>query len=401
MAGRLNLAVTGIQDRWLTEEPQFSYFLSSYNRHSRFALEQIESPFDGTLDFDNIIECRIPQNKGDLIRNFTLKINLTDPTPDASGNSHQYVPSVCTRLVEYADLLIGGQTIERITGEYIYMHQQLNNTDDDVAQSLYFLNGHGNLLGYTTDYTYFLDLPFYFYRHPSLSIPICALTKQQVEVRIKLRPLNKIVRDTHTDSVPANPVAKIKRISLDTEFVFVSEIERDYFKSRPLDYCITQVQLSKFHMDGAQKTKSVMLNFKNPVKELLYFSRLEEYDDTNKHLAMEVIENIELRFNNNPVINADEKFSTYEQPLLHYVNSPTVLGVTNVHITPHFGVYSFSDDPGAFYPTGQVNMSRISHKLLTVTLAREGGAEARRWVQIYAVNYNILRIDGGLAGLKF
>ena len=213
--------------------------------------------------------------------------------------------------------------------------------------------------------------------------------------------MNKIVRDTHTDSVPTNPVAKIKRISLDTEFVFVSKLERDYLTSRPLDYCITQVQLSKFHMDGGQKTKSVMLNFKNPVKELLYFSRLEEYDDANKHLAMEVIENIELRFNNNPVINADEKFSTYEQPLLNYVNSPTVLGITNPNITPYFGVYSFSDDPGAFYPTGQVNMSRISHKLLTVTLAREGGTGARRWVQVYAVNYNILRIDGGLAGLKF
>ena len=29
-------------------------------------------------------------------------------------------------------------------------------------------------------------LPFYFFRHPSLSIPVCALTKQLVEVEYKI-----------------------------------------------------------------------------------------------------------------------------------------------------------------------------------------------------------------------
>ena len=75
------------------------------------------------------------------------------------------------------------------------MHQQLYNTSDDVDQTLYFLNGHGNILSYAsgTNYTYFLELPFYFYRNPSLAIPTCALTKQVVEVRIKLRPLSELI----------------------------------------------------------------------------------------------------------------------------------------------------------------------------------------------------------------
>ena len=29
MAGRLRLAATGVQDEWLTGEPQFSYFLTN------------------------------------------------------------------------------------------------------------------------------------------------------------------------------------------------------------------------------------------------------------------------------------------------------------------------------------------------------------------------------------
>ena len=113
MSGRVRLAVTGIQDQWLTGEPQFSYFLTLFRRHSKFALEQIESPFDGTIDFGEILECRVPQNKGDLIKNISLKITLSDPTPDESNsiNNVVYVPSVCTELIEYAELLIGGQTI--------------------------------------------------------------------------------------------------------------------------------------------------------------------------------------------------------------------------------------------------------------------------------------------------
>ena len=39
MAGRLRLAATGVQDEWLTGEPQFSYFLANFKRHSKFAFD--------------------------------------------------------------------------------------------------------------------------------------------------------------------------------------------------------------------------------------------------------------------------------------------------------------------------------------------------------------------------
>jgi hypothetical protein len=399
MSGRVRLAVTGIQDQWLTGEPQFSYFLTLFRRHSKFALEQIESPFDGKIDFGEILECRVPQNKGDLIKNISLKITLSDPTPDESNsiNNVVYVPSVCTELIEYAELLIGGQTIERITGEYIFMHQQLYNNDDDVAQSLYFLNGHGNYLGYRGDYTYFIDLPFFFYRYPNLSIPICALTKQLVEVRVKLHPLNKIVRDTKNNIVPTNVTASIKNISMDTEFVFVGNDEKNYLLTRPLEYVITQLQMSQFTMPYGLDTKSVMLKFQHPVKEMYFVAQNDYYTSNNLPLNFEKIDNVELKFNDNQVFNADHKFITYQQPFAHHTNSPTVLGVTAVN--PIFGVYSFAERPQVEYPTGQVNMSRVYHKLFTVKL--DSTTRGTNTIRVYAKNYNVLRIQSGLAGLKF
>jgi len=414
MAGRLRLAATGVQDEWITGEPQFSYFLMNFKKHTKFSFDFVESQFDGNIDFGQIIECRIPGDKGDLVRNMTLKVTLTDPQPnDDAENDMVWSPSVITNLIEYAELLIGGQPIERITGEYIYMHQQLNNTNDDIEQTLYFLNGHGNYLSYAGEYTYFLDLPFYFYRNPSLAIPTCALTKQLVEVRIKTRPLSQLVRNL---SSPDNPdpegisdvTASIAKFSLDTDFVYVTPEERGYLMSRPLDYIITQVQLAKFIMKPGENKKSVMLNFQHPVKELFFVSHSKLASLNNLPNYYNEIVSAELRFNNEVVFNRDGLFLTYEQALKHHINSPLALDFTPEAINgstrrlgpSKFGMYSFSLKPDMPYPTGQVNMSRISHKLFTLEINPINAAYEND-TRVYAVNYNVLRIESGLAGLKF
>jgi hypothetical protein len=390
MSGRLRLAATGVQDQWLTGDPQFSYFLMNFRRHTKFAIDHVESQFDGEKTFGKMLECRIPNDKGDLIRNFTLKVTLDDPKPDTDGNNRYWSPSIISHLIEYAELVIGGQTIERITGEYIYMHHRLYNTDDDVKQTLYFLNGHGNVLTYQGEYDYFLDLPFYFYRNPSLAIPTCALTKQLVEVRIKTRPLSQLIRF----GAPADITASIKQLSLDTEFIFITNDEINFLRSRPIDYVITQLQLSQFVMKAGETKKSVMLNFSHPVKEMYFVSQSEEAVRDNEPDYYNEIKNIELRFNNEIVFNRNGKFLVYEQSLKHHVNSP------DADSDSKFAMYSFSLRPEVHYPTGQVNMSRITHKLLTIEIDPINDSEDNN-TRVYALNYNILRVESGLAGLKF
>jgi hypothetical protein len=392
MSGRLRLAATGVQDQWLTGDPQFSYFLMNFKRHTKFAIDYVESQFDGDVDFGKNVICRVPNDKGDLVRNMTLKVTLDDPSPGGD----EWSPSIISHLVESAELLIGGQTIEKITGEYIYIHQQLHNTDDDIDQTLYFLNGHSNVLDHSSDYTYFMDLPFYFYRNPSLAIPTCALTKQLVEVKIKLRPLEQLIRGGASVGVSAN----IKKFSLDTEFIFLTNIERNFMMSRPLDYVITQVQMSKFLMKAGENTKSVMLNFVHPVRELFFVSQSEKAVRDNHPNRYNTITNVTLKFNNTTVFNRDNIFLVYEQALKHHVNSPYNHGSSYNYLKSDFASYSFALQPEVHYPTGQVNMSRISHKLLTIEIDPINGSDNNN-TRVYAVNYNVLRVDSGIAGLKF
>tara|TARA_B100000401_G_scaffold433542_1_gene372348 strand:- start:627 stop:1799 length:1173 start_codon:yes stop_codon:yes gene_type:complete len=390
MSGRINLAVTGIQDQWLTGEPEFSYFLVNFKRHTKFSIEAVETPFDGEPNFDTSIECRIPSNKGDLIRSMMLKFTLPQPTGTASGGKDiRYNKSIGSRIIEHADLRIGGQTIERITGDYIYMYNQIHNNHDDVDQSLYFLSGHNKYIPVSYDWDYSVMLPFYFFRHPSLALPVCALSKQLVEIEIKFKKLEDITITYTTSSgviedPPSDVSSSIKKVSLVTDFFYITENEKNFLLSRPIEYVITQLQMSQFKMKAGESKKSGMLNFKNPVKEMFFIAKSDDVFKYNpiKHVIM--------KFNNNTIIDADNLMLSYEQPLKYYT------GTTE----NNFGVYSFSLKPETYYPTGQVNMSRIAHNLIEIELDSPDSSFEHK-VYVYAVNYNVLHVESGLGGLKF
>ena len=301
----------------------------------------------------------------------------------------RYRESIGAQLIDHADLIIGGQTIERITGDYIYMYDQIHSNKDDIDQTLYFLTGHGNYIDVTYDWDYSLFLPFYFFRNPSLAIPVCALTKQLVEVRIKFKNLTDVTLSyTRTgggvSDPPSSVLSSIKKVSLVTDFFFITEDEKNFLLTRPIEYVITQLQLSQFKFKAGESKKSGMLNFKNPVKEMFFMA---VSDDVYKY---EPIKQVTMKFNNNIIIDADNLMLSYEQPLKYYT------GVT----INNFGVYSFSLKPETYYPTGQVNMSRIAHNLIDIELDTPDASFGHK-VYVYAVNYNVLRISSGLGGLKF
>jgi hypothetical protein len=202
---------------------------------------------------------------------------------------------------------------------------------------------------------------------------------------------------------------QITKMSIDTDYVYLSEEERGFLMSRPIDYVITQLQLSQFKMKLGDNKKSVMLNFQHPVKELYFVSQSEESVQNNYPNEYNTITNVKLQFNNETVFNRNTKFLGYEQPLKHHLNSPQIdiialsspFSNSVYHFGPaSFGMYSFSLKPEVHYPTGQVNMSRITHKMLTMEIDPINTIDDNN-TRVYAVNYNVLRFESGLAGLKF
>jgi len=466
-----------------------SYFFMNYKRHSKFSLEQKELPFNGEHTFGKELFCDIGYSHGDLIKNLALRLSINDiqtvDIPESVKGKGSfthvqqinlpYVPSMFTELIEYVDLMIGNQLIERLPGEYIYIHQQLNNSETDTKKSLKKINGHGDfidnfeddglddvyeIVGASTDEynsnifnTYILDLPFYFFRAPELSIPMCAIKRQKVGLRLKLKEFNDIIfGGKRIDYRTGKDIeSTIQSISLEATFGFLEERERNYLLTRPIDYVITQVQIAQFNVPYPENKRTVMLNFKNPVKEMFFIVQNDTYKQYNNTLRFQELKRVKLKFNNQVVFDGNREFLVYDQPIEHHVNIPEQRTMRyrykhndfiEYDTSSEFGMYSFALEPEKSYPTGQVNMSRIIHQMLTIEFepdildvycpkiyghilpksdASEGDVpillryqmgrksppvraftkSKDNKVRIYAVNYNVLRVASGLAGLKF
>jgi hypothetical protein len=414
--GRVQLATTGLQDVFLTGNPDVTYFNQVYKRHSRFSLETIDNVFfNKSVNFGDTLR-GIVERRGDLIRNIYFRIELSEIVPSAI----YYTDSIAHALIEYADLIIGGQVIERINGEYIKIFDEMF-IDASQRSGVDILTGStGTRTGLSTSpfpRTFFVNLPFYFRRNDSLSIPLCALTLQEVEVEIKLRPLNEIIVETtptlpttiigrpngssitFTTASPTPVSAIILKATMPVEYVFLDDEEKNYYKNHVIEHTITQLQMYSDTIPTDESTITMRLPFINPVKELYMViqnnsnvapDQNDWFNYTNNGDPQ--LENLQLEFNNETFISpeiADDLFLRILQPMNRHTSVPS-LYIYN---------YSFALDPENYRPTGQVNMSRIQNKLLTVNL-RQGISQDRQ-IRVYAKSYNILRIENGLAGVLF
>ncbi|VVU94894.1 Major capsid protein N-terminus [seawater metagenome] len=80
-SGLIQLVSLGVNDLFLTGDPQITFFKIVYRRYTNFSIQTIELSFDEIPDFGKKIVCNIPSN-GDLIHKSYLKIEL--PSFDVS-----------------------------------------------------------------------------------------------------------------------------------------------------------------------------------------------------------------------------------------------------------------------------------------------------------------------------
>lgn len=404
-SGRVQIATIGIQDAFLTGNPDVTYFQKQFKRHTKFSLELLDNPFDEPADFGSTARCTIGR-RGDLIRNIYLKMDL----PAIDTNDVGYTASIGNALIEYADLLIGGKRVERINGEYMeiygemFVDQSQQIALDFVVGKNYNRTGLGPATTGPYPRNFIVQLPFYFVRSDPLSIPLVALTRQEVEVVIKFRTLDQVLVNPNNDGSAVPSGKKILNVSLPVEYVFLGPDEVKWLQNQQIDYVITQLQMQSFKTSVL--SNQFKLEFINPVKELymvvqnmsnvaanLYSGNdWFNYNNSNVNVNNQHLSSLKLDFNNETMLDetvSDALFLNYIQPMNRHSRVPN-RKIYN---------YSFALDPENYLPTGQVNMSRIINKLLTVNLNYSPDGE--REIRIYAKSYNVLRVTNGISGMLF
>ena len=433
MAGRVQLETSGPQDAFFTDDPEYTYFIKNFQKHTNFAPFFVDLDVEGEVDFGNTIRCTIPQNQGDLLKTVSMKVELSaiDQSLTSGYDGFGYVESIGHAMIEYVEILIGGQVIQRIPSDFLAIYSD-NYVTQTKQHNLAKLIGkpplefsgtpvsNNNILGYlgfaTSNQKYFVDIPFYFYNNLELAVPLCAITGQEIEIIIKLRDVKDCIYGRHTSDQESyytglSPTGLIKSLKLTTEMISLDEEEKQMLLSKKIDYIITQVQESKEIIPV--NTSSVFkhkLEFKNPIKELFFIiQRIRKVvngffiSSFNFDSPNQVINNLYTNYEN---LNNLE-FTLDDSTILNKVTGNAInlraiqsgIHHSRTQLFRRYYSYSFALEPERWYPTGQRNFSLIKEQIVNLNLHPDSVAD--RELRVLGLSYNILRIENGIAKTLF
>lgn len=196
--GLLQLVANGIEDIFLINNPEITFFKVVYRRHTNFSTEVIPQYFKHKPDFGKRISCILSKN-GDLIRKMHLVIALPSiPVfKDDNGCIDPLLKFAWTRRIGYViikrvEIEIGGQIVDCQYGEWLNIwyeltvpkNKTLNKIIGDIKELTDYSNGKKG-------YKLFIPLQFWFNRNTGLSLPLVALNSNEVKINLELNDLEK------------------------------------------------------------------------------------------------------------------------------------------------------------------------------------------------------------------
>jgi hypothetical protein len=352
--GIAQLVAIGAQDAHLVGQPEVSFFRSNYKRHTNFAQTVERQVIQGNPTANGMSTVRF-ERKGDMVGYVYI-------APTKLGIAHKLTSAQWVNAISKVELLIGGQVIDEQTSTFSqYMAPTV------LAQNL---TKSTSGFAVATE-SKFYPLRFSFCENAQSAIPLIALQYHDVELRITW--------GTNLDGATYEVYSQF--IHLDTD-------ERTALSSAPQNMLITQTQKAI-----ASASKIQELNFNHPIKCLVAAdgSALSIAADANK---------MKLQINGTDVTDFKyvDPHYTAVTSYYHTTSSKDPAG-PGVHYlafgeNDKFFLYPFCLDTSKVQPTGSLNFSRLdSARLVNDTANSED--------DIYAVNYNILRIENGMGGLMY
>jgi hypothetical protein len=407
--GLMQLVAYGAQDIYLTGNPQITFFKIVYRRHTNFAIESIEQTLTGLVNFGKKTTCTISRN-GDLIQRIIFQVTLPALNQSQSGAAwHGYVNSIGHALLNSVTISIGGQKIDKHYGEWLEIWNELTINEEHK-------NGFNESIGkYESDVsletnataskTYYVPLQFWFCRNPGLALPLIALQYHEVVLDLDIRSLNQLTRANVSITNPQDSsgnTASITDASLWIDYIYLDTDERRRFAQVSHEYLIEQVQCNDSEsINTGRTTHKFALDFNHPVKELVWTINLDSKSQASTNngnqifnfsstTGSEAFNTGKLSFNGYDRMK-ERKASYYRmvQPLHHHTRVPR----------KHIYVYSFGLKPEDHQPSGTCNFSRIDTATLHLDTSGVGSATGK--LRVYGVNYNVLRVMSGMAGVAY
>jgi len=393
----MQLVAYGAQDIYLTGNPQITFFKVVYRRHTNFSMEAIQQTWNGSSTSSGRCTATISRN-GDLISRMYVEVGGTVAVNHCN-------PGV--NWITNVELEIGGQKIDKHSGKFMEVYAELTqpnpsgirghieNVINDTGTLFQRMSGHGGVAGNNggaiADQRYNVPLQFWFCRNPGLALPLIALQYHEVKVI-----LDHLIADTFT-ATPLN--------NLWVDYIYLDTDERRRFAQQSHEYLIEQVQEQRLSNNANND-----LNFNHPVKELIWAAdRVGQGGGVVNAGAraslrdQPTITGVLLKLNGHDRFAARHpNYFTQTQVWEHHSGFggldtiPVGAAGGGGRNNDSIGVYSFALKPEEHQPSGTCNFSRIDNASFQTI-----GDSLRATTDMYAINYNVLRIMSGMGGLAY
>ena len=372
--GIAQLVAIGAQDAHLVGQPEVSFFRSNYKRHTNFAQTVERQVVQGNPSSNGMSTVRF-ERKGDMVGYVYI-------APNDGTKAVTFSPADWVNAISKVELLIGGQVIDEQTSTF----------SQYIAPSILAQNLTKSTSGFgEVAESKFYPLRFSFCENAQTAIPLIALQYHDVELRI-----------TWGSNLQS------AKFEVYAQFVHLDTDERTALSSTPQNMLITQTQKAI-----ASASKIQELNFNHPIKCLVAAdsSALSIAADANK---------MKLQINGTDVTDFKyvDPHYTAVTSYYHTVGSKPITSILTTSPGPEtnllddlqdqtytstlsatgendkFFLYPFCIDTSKVQPTGSLNFSRLDSARLVNDTANSDD-------DIYAVNYNVLRIENGMGGLMY
>ena len=376
MSGALiQLVSKGAQDIYLNSEEGHSFFRMKFTRHTNFS--QAPKLIKTITDNDPVFTVPV---YGDLIN--CLWFEGLDKNSNVSSNL-LYNSTI--------DLYVGGQKIDSQHYDY-YADIWPNYLSETWVKQEELTNKT------STSNRNFQPLHFFFCDHGAF-LPLVSLAHHQVEVRINFDETSLIGYG-----------ASQKRINVYGNYIYLDKEERESLVKRQMDFVITQTQKINFPMsnvfDNSIQTAGGYNDldigaFNHPVKSIFFGMSATNVDPTNDRFTFK---NGDIHINGTPLL--ENMSPTYFHTIQNYYKSKYGkidfrVDSEDLMYTRYFA-YHFGLNVSDYNPSGTCNFSRLDNAKLILRGVEKGIFRADdNEMSVFAVNYNVLRIKDGLAGILF
>jgi hypothetical protein len=393
--GLLQLQSTGIQDIYLTKDPQINIFKYTYYRYVNFATEVVRLPLNEIAAFNKRVTCDIPK-RGHMLSKLYLHLKMPKLVKQ-SGTYASWSDAIGYALFsEPIELEVGGVVIDKLYPQFLDIWDEF--TNGTKRQGKNFMLGKSDIFtAATQNATKPLDLliplDFWFTKQYSSALPLLSMHGQDVRVNFKFKDFSQVV-NYDGDEPAFTPILDSQVFA---EYVFLDDVITEQFQRQKHMYVIEQTQFNGVEVISADTSiYNSKLKFNHPVKELIFACAETANVENNNYFAYSnTADETSIISEASLFIDGKQRFESL--PECFYRNVfPDI-----VHNTiPMKYVYCmpFAIRPEDNQPTGSINMSRFNDVVLTLKLPV---GNQKCYLYVYAINYNIVTVEKGTFTLAF